>query len=230
MIRCTVCGTENDEWVLVCTSCKSYLQRKVDALNLFATIWILIESPRKAFKAIVLAQHKNYVLLLSSLLGFSLAFTVFWFKNVGTQVESLLTLLGLGILVGPPVGVAFVATLGIVIRRLAMVFGGRSTLRNTIAVVAYAGVPVVFTLVFVFPVELAVFGIDFFRTNPHPIVIKPVVYVILVGLDVLGFLWSWLLLIEGTISSNGLPRWKAALVTVLALLSIGIVALILLSL
>ena len=61
MITCSICGVQNDELAVLCSSCKSYLQSKVDSLNLFATIWQLIENPRAAFKKIVLARHKNYV-------------------------------------------------------------------------------------------------------------------------------------------------------------------------
>ncbi len=76
MIPCTVCGEANDDLATVCTKCHSYLQAKVDTIDLFPTIWGLIERPGPTMKKIVLARHKNYVFVLLMLLGVatSLAF------------------------------------------------------------------------------------------------------------------------------------------------------------
>ncbi len=221
MITCSVCGTRNDDLATLCISCKSYLQSKIDTLDLFSTIWGLIDSPKAIFKKIVLAQHKNYVLLLSSLFGISLAYTVFWYKNLGPLFSNALTLLGTGLLLGPPVGMAFVLCFSVVLNWVSGMFGGNATLRNTFAVVSYSSLPIIFTLVFVFPVELAMFGLDFFGNNPSPIVIKPIAYIILVGFDFLGFVWSWILLIEGSIVMNGISRMKAALVTLFMMIILG---------
>ena len=100
MIRCSVCGHENDDLSVVCVACKSFLQAKVDTLDLFQTAWILIVSPRRAFKRIVISRHKNYGVLLTSLLGIAIAFTVFWFKNLGGHFSSLIALLGAGLILG----------------------------------------------------------------------------------------------------------------------------------
>src|SRR6059036_2490374 len=108
MITCSVCGQQNNELAVLCTSCQSYLQSKVENLNLFETIWQLIESPRSAFKRIVLAKHKNYVFVLSSLLGISMAFAMFWLKNLGPQFTNLPTLIGSGGFLGVPLGLTFV--------------------------------------------------------------------------------------------------------------------------
>ena len=227
MITCPVCGKQNDDLARLCTSCKSFLQSKVDNLNLFSTVWGLIESPSTTFKRIVLSQHKNYVLLLSSLLGICLLYTIFWYKNLGYVFPNLLMLIGAGLVVGPPFGVIFAAGFSFVLLQIARMFGGRATFLNSLSVVAYAAVPLVFALIFVFPIELAAFGLDFFGRNPHPMVIKPVVYVLLIGMDALAFLLSWLLLIEGTIVANGLTRRKTGWATFLVMVLTGISAFVL---
>jgi hypothetical protein len=213
MIKCSICDTENDDFATVCTSCKSYIQSKVDTLNLFATMWQLMESPREAFRRIVLSHHKNYVILLSCLVGTALAYAIFWFKNLGPLFSNLLTLVGSGLLAGPLLGAGFALLASVVLLRTARIFGGRLNLKNTYAVVVYACFPVVLSLVFVFPVEIAIFGQDFFGKNPPPLVINPVVYIVLIGFDVLSVVWSWLLLIEGTRVANGFSRGKTILVS-----------------
>ena len=220
MITCSVCGTGNDDLAITCSSCKGFLQSKVDNLDLFRTFWGLMESPRAAFRQVVLSRHKNYILLLSSLLGMSLIYSLFWYKTLGSTFSNLLTLLGTGLLVGPPLGMLSVFLFSVVAVVLARVLGGKATMRNTFAVTSYASLPVVMSLICIFPLEMAIFGLDFFGKNPPPIVIKPVVYVALIGLDALAILGSWLLLVEGTRVANGFSRMRALLhtfiVTVLA--------------
>lgn len=222
MIQCTVCGTENDDLAVLCKNCKSYLQTKVDTLDLFNTIWMLVESPRRAMKRIVLARYKNYVFVLSALLGISLAYTVMWYRNLGKVFNDLFVILLGGLLAGPVAGILFVLLCSMVLAVCARMLGGKATVRNTRAVVAYSAVPIVFALVFVLPVEVAVFGLSFFDNNPSPLVLKPVEYVTLIGLDVLATLWSWVLLVEGIVVANGFTRLKSAMAGLVVLLLTGL--------
>lgn len=209
MIRCSVCGHENDDLAVICVSCKSYLQSKVDTLDLFQTFWALILSPRATFRRIVLSKHKNYVFLLSALFGMALAFTILWFKNLGHLFPNLIILLLTGTIAGPLIGIAFVFLFSAVMLALGRLLGGTASSRNTFGVVAYASAPIILTLIFVFPIEIAIFGLDFFGNNPSPLVIKPFVYVALIGFDVLAVVWAWFLLVEGAIVANGFTRARA---------------------
>jgi hypothetical protein len=227
MIACPVCGAQNDDFGMACVSCKSYLQSKVVNLNLFETVWWLIQSPRSAFRKIVLAQHKNYGFLLSSMLGISLVYTIFWFKNLGGLFPNVIALTGAGLLVGPPLGLLFVLLLSFTTVALARMFGGKATLRTMFAVIAYAAMPIALSLVVVFPLEVAVFGIYFFGSNPPPVVINPIAYIGLLAFDSVACLWSWILLLEGTIVANGFSRATSLFVILSGVILTGVCALIL---
>jgi hypothetical protein len=207
----------------VCSHCKGYLQGRVDALNLFETLWGLVESPRRTFRRILLARHKNYVFLLSSLFGMALVYAILWVRHLGNVFPDPAVLAGAGLLLGPPVGVAAIALLAgawtLVLRRA----GGKVGYRNVHAVTAYATMPVVCSLLILFPAELAVFGFDIFRTNPHPMIINPSAYLTLVGLDVLAVGWSWVLMVEGIIAAGGFTRIRAVVVALIVLLLCGAV-------
>jgi hypothetical protein len=218
MITCSVCGQRNDDLAVLCVSCRSYLQSKVDNLNLFETVWQLIENPGAAFKKIVLARHKNYVFVLSSLLGVSSTFALFWLINLGNRFENLLILTGAGGLLGIPLGIAFVLVVGFVVSNAISLLGGRASQKDSRAVVAYAGMPIVLSLVAIFPLEVAIFGIDFFGTNPPPLVINPFAYMGLLGFDALATLWSVLLLYKGVTVLSGFRKIKALAATVIAAL------------
>jgi len=217
MIACTVCGTQNDEFAVVCVSCKSFLQMKVDNLNLFETLWSLMETPRIAFRRIALARHKNYVILLSCLLGVAIVYSVIWFKSLGTRFPDFGMLVGTGLVAGPFVGVLFTYLFSLLLHTVGRVLGGKGTYRNVRAAAVYASAPIVYSLVIVFPIEIALFGPYFFTGNPPPLVINPVAYIALLGFDGAAVLWSLALLIEGAVVVNGFSRKRAAMLAAIML-------------
>lgn len=214
MITCPVCATPNSDLATTCISCKGYLQTRIDTLDLFSTIWGLIESPRRTMKRVVLSQHKNYVIILSGLAGIALTYGLVWLRKTGNTDDSAMVLF-VPIIVGPLLGVASVVLLDIVLIVLGTLFGSRASFRNGFAMLSYASVPIILTLIAVLPVKLAVFGKDFFGTNPHPVVIHPVPYVTLVGLDLLSIAWTTFLLVTGTGVLFGFSRGKSVLVGLL---------------
>ena len=224
MIACTVCGTQNDEFAVICVSCKGFLQTKVDNLNLFETLWSLMETPGAAFRRIALSRHKNYVVFLSCLLGMAIVYSVIWFKTLGSRFPDFALLVGSGVILGPFVGVLFTLVFSFLVHRVGRILGGTGSFRNVRAATVYAFVPIVYSLVLVFPIEIAIFGTYFFSDNPPPLVINPAAYIVLLGLDGAALVWSLLLLIEGTVVVNGFTRGKAAVVAavMLALSSLAV--------
>ncbi len=221
MITCSVCGQQNDDLSALCSACRGFLQGKVENIDLFQTIWQLIETPGAAFKKIVLARHKNYAYVLSALLGISLALGIFWLKKLAPMFTNLLTLVGSGGLVGIPLGLVFVLILSIVVAITVRLFGGKASVKNAFAIISYASVPIVLSLVFVFPLEIAIFGVDFFGTNPPPMLLNPAVYMALLGFDTFAVGWTFLLLFRGLSVLTGFRTVKCAVVTLLVLLVPG---------
>lgn len=227
MLKCPVCGAENSDLDVVCTSCKSFIQAKVDTLDLFSTVWGLLEQPRRTFRRIALAKSKNYVILLSAAFGVVIVYLYLWHWHLAVQIPSLVTLLGIGLLAGPPLGNLFVALCAVVIGLILRTRGINLKLRNTRAILAYACVPLVASLLLVMPLEIAIFGSYFFDNNPPPIVINPVAYIGLIGLDALAGLWSVVLLTLGLRSAAG-ASWvwsiiaSAVVVGAVAVLVLGL--------
>lgn len=210
---CPVCGTENDDFAIVCTSCKGYIQAKVDTLDLFHTIWGLMESPSATFRRIALAGTKNYVVLLTLAFGIALAYGLLWHGNYGVREPQLATILGMGLLAGPFLGMITFVFLSRVIRAVTPLGGRKVPARNAFALLAYSAVPVVMSLVIVFPIEIAVFGIYLFDVNPPPLVLNPLAYIVLVGLDGIAAVWSAVLLVIGIRVMAGCKTWFAMLLS-----------------
>ena len=211
MTTCPVCGAANEELAVVCTSCKGFMRAKVDTLDLFHTMWGLFEAPTATFRRIALSRIKNYTIPLSCCLGIAIAFMLFWNANLGVAIPQLTTLIGLGILTGPFLGLAVVTLLALWAKWLLRRMDRKIAFRNAFAVLAYAAVPVVISLVIVFPLEIAVFGIYFFDKNPPPIVLNPVAFIILVGIDAIAAGWSVVLSGIGMRALAGLSRLRSGI-------------------
>ena len=223
MITCKVCNASNDEFATVCSHCKSYIQNRITNLDFFETVWNVIESPRKAFHDITLAEHKNYTFLLFSLFGVALSFTGCWYFRLGTRFETLLDLLAemsvIGIGMGLFSGVLFTLIFEIVVRLV----GGRGALRNSMGTLAYATTPVSLSLVLILPIELLTFGMYLFTSNPNPYAIKPGLFVALVSFDSIMGLWAFGLSIVGSAVSKQISLGKSFIsMLTTTVLSLGI--------
>jgi hypothetical protein len=218
MITCTVCGEANEELAIVCTKCHSYLQAKVDTIDLFPAIWGLIERPASTFRKIVLAKHKNYVFSLLMLVGVAMCLAASSYLQLGRRFP-FGAVIGVAVCGGPLVGILFGLVATVVAKFVGRLLGGKGNARNLRAVLAYGAVPVIFLLVIVFPVEFGIFGKYLFDQNPPPSVLEPTIYTVLFVLNCLGLAWSVLLYGTGCAIAGSTPWWKgmvpAALVAAL---------------
>lgn len=197
MIVCPVCRHSNDSFSVKCSACGSFIQDRVPNLDFFAQIWLIIESPEEAFKRIIIAEHKNFVLFLSLFLGIASSFTLFWAKNSGDSFDNLFPLLlfatGIGICIGIPV---FFFLTGMVFG-LSKLLKGSGSFNETYGVIGWSLVPVMLSVVFILPLELGTLGLFLFSSNPSAYEVKPVVTSVLVGMDAAVVLWSILLAAKG---------------------------------
>jgi hypothetical protein len=221
MLTCTVCGEQNEDLAVTCRNCHSFLQNRVDAIDLFSTLWGLIEHPRATFRKIVISRHKNYVLFLCVAFGVYLGFLLLSYLKVGSRIENLGSLFGIALVGGPIGGIIVVGLAAVVSTVVGRALGGKGTVRNLRSVSAYASFPIACALVFVFPVKFGVFGKYLFDPNPAPAVINPTVHFALLGFDVVAVCWAGVLLSVGIAVAHSFAWWKGALTTVVVLALVG---------
>jgi Yip1 domain len=218
MITCPVCGYQNDELTIVCGKCGGYVQDRVPNVDFFSTWWMIIESPAKAFKKISIAEHKNYVLFLTVFLGIAYSFGLLWIRNAGEQFDNLIHLLLLGVVMGLVISVPLGVSMAGVLHTILHFAGGRAGWRNTYAVFGWALAPLVISVVFILPIELASLGLVLFSVNPSPMQIKPFVYGPLTFLEGATVVWALILASFGFRLVHKL-RFMTALVIVLLVFS-----------
>lgn len=184
LTKCQVCGADNLDLVVRCTSCGSILQDSVRTLDLFATIFNIWRYPGSTLRKIVLATHRNYSLLLAALEGIGLSFlTLYIVKAADIYSINFTRLLAAGIVLGVVVflpGIYFFCGLSYLtlrVRRTGASFKGYAS------GIIYSLHPVAIGAVLLIPMEVAVFGSFLFSNNPPPQVINPVSFYFLAFLD-----------------------------------------------
>lgn len=197
MINCPVCHTDNDNLNVICKSCGGYLQTKINNINLFETLWGLIENPSKTFKNIAIANTKNYIIFLSSFIGISITFLLFGFDKSADTIDSIQPLFIYGFLGGIPLGIFLILILSTVTFLVTRLFKQRTSLKRLTAVIVYSAIPFVYDLIFLLPLKLLTFGVNYFKSNPSLTLINPTVHYIILSIEGLLFVWFLYLFVSG---------------------------------
>jgi hypothetical protein len=188
--RCPVCGTDNPPLNITCSSCGGYIRDRIASLHLFQTLGMLIETPATAMQRIIVAQQKNYSIVLQMMFGLAYTAFVFWYANIGLLINDLQIILLLILILGPLTGIIIVSVLAIFISLGVRLRHTRVDVRDMRAVLSYATFPIIMSVVFIFPVEVGVFGMYLFTETPSPFSINPLVYMLFLGLDGVLIIWS----------------------------------------
>ncbi len=223
MIECPVCKTQNSSLAIVCVQCHGFLQTRVQTLDFFETIWQMTESPAIAMKRIILSEQKNYIHLLAGFFGIGIFTVWLWAVRGGWMFENLQWVILALILIGPLVGIAFLYLLSWMTGVGGSLLHGRASFRNTKVVVGYALFPVALASFFLVPLELGLFGMYLFTSNPPIEVVKPSAAYVLYALNGLACLWSLYLYVTGT---EILFEWKKIQSVVLAIVCFALVCLL----
>jgi len=182
-------------------------------------IWLIIESPSAAFKKVIIAEHKNFVLFFSLFLGISAAFTLMWSKQSGNSFDNLFPLLLFGTAVGIVICIPLFYCLAFVFHAVISLFKHKAEFKVTYGIVGWSLVPIMLSTVFILPFELSTLGLLLFSSNPSAYEVKPVVTIVLVGLDGLMVLWSMML---ASLGISIAYRFKFIVSMIIVLLVFGV--------
>lgn len=192
--KCSNCGEENLLYDKNCKKCKHYLRASVINVDLWKTTWLLFENPKKAIQNLIMAEHKNFSIFL--LFFLSLKFFTF---SVLIQSAFSITLpyteyftynLIIGTLIFASIILFFTFLLSKILK-----YSKKVRFKDNYTIIVYSFIPIVFSLFILSPVEYGLFGKHWFLYNPSPFLIKSTLAYIIMGLEVLMFGWSLLILI-----------------------------------
>ena len=194
IIKCENCGFENESFKMNCQNCNSILRERIVNIDLWSTIWKIIESPSKAFRNIIYAEHKNFLIITSLLLFFKVGLTSFFLHALFSNHIDYSNYLFLNVIGGIGAFAILILIVSIGLKYILKSFGISSRFKDNYSLLIYSHIPLLIALFFLFPVEYALFGKHWLSFNPSPFLVRPSAAFVLAGVEILLFIWSLILL------------------------------------
>ena len=191
---CSNCGEENLLYEKNCKMCKHYLRAAVVNIDLWKTIWLLFENPKKAIQNLIMAEHKNFsifLLFFVSLKFFTTSVIIQSAFNITLpNTEYFSANITIGTLIFLSILLVFTFILTKLFKKTKKV-----RFRDNFTILVYSFIPIVFSLFVLSPVEYGLFGKHWFLYNPSPFLIKSTLAYIILGLEILMLGWSLMILL-----------------------------------
>jgi hypothetical protein len=193
-IKCKKCNYLNPAYKNICSECKSYLRERVVNIDLWNTTQLIIEDPHKAFKQIIFSEHKNFIVFITFFIGMKNLLISRFLSVPELGINGVSTSFILSVILMIVITLILSSTFVFIQKVLYNKKGIVLRFRDIYAVNSYSFIPYLFGLAFIFPVELVVLGGDIFSNNPYSFEIKPIISYILIGIELITIIWSFILI------------------------------------
>ncbi len=195
-ISCSNCSAENPPYVYTCKNCNSFIRERVFNIDLWNVIGLLIESPKKAFELIVFSEHKNFISFLLIFIAIKLLVNTRFISLISLGTYNPTTSLYLSYLMVFGILVVYLILFSFCFTFINKLLHITTRFRDNFAVLTYSLLPNVFGIIFLFIIEIVVFGEYLFSINPTPFVIKGITAYLFVAAEVLLIFWSVILTLK----------------------------------
>ncbi len=202
-ITCKNCGTENNYYQLNCIQCGSLIRARIVNIDLWHIIWLVIDSPKKAFQKIIHAEHKNFIVLLGFLISVKIYFDAQFTSNIVFEKSPDITHLMIYLVASIIIFFILVILLSLLVKHLNTFLSIKTRFRDNLSVYIYSFIPLIIGLILLLPVEYALFGNHWLEFNPSPFVFKSGPAWTLAALEIALHLWSIILTIIATYVHSG---------------------------
>lgn len=193
-IICHNCNSENPYYALNCTECNFLLRDKIVNIELWNTITLLIESPLIAFHKITFSENKNFIYGILFFLGIKIWILSAWFGLIfSSEVNPIYYFYKL-------IFFSFITavfSILIPVSKLAVLLKLKKNnfrFKDIYSTTIYSFIPIVFSVLILFPLEVIVFGEYLFSLNPSPFEIKNLFAYIFIALETFILIWTYYLL------------------------------------
>ena len=200
VLVCNNCHTENPFYQYNCIKCNAFLRTKIANIDLWDTLWKLLESPVKTGEQIIHAEHKNFVVIILILAGLKIGLSLLVFANAVLLFDNEISNPWIFIITASLYFVIFLLVVSFLITFFNNMFGLKNRFRDNVALYSYSFLPIVLTLIVLTPIEIAIYGIYWFTFNPSPLMFKPITTYVLLFIECLFIIWSFVLIITSTYS------------------------------
>lgn len=198
--KCKKCNHINPAYKNICSECKSYLRERVVNIDLWNTIQQIIETPAQAFKQIIFAEHKNFIIFITFFIAVKNLVIIRYLSVPDLGLNGVTSPFVLSLTLTAVLTFLLLGTFAFIQIKI---FNRRNVnlrFKDIYAINVYSFIPYIFGLVFIFPVELIVLGGDIFSNNPYSFEIKPLITYILIAFELITILWSFFLIFKSLLT------------------------------
>lgn len=195
IIVCNNCHEENPFYEKTCWKCHSYLRDKVYNIDLWKAISRITESPREAFKAIILSEHKNFIVPVIIFAAIKFLLDSFFLSFIDKSLTSEYKNIFIGFLVVLGLTTLILAAFSFLLKVFTASTEAKTRFKDNLAILTYSFIPHTIGLCILFPIEVVVFGSYLFSVNPSPFIIKETLAYVMAGFEILLVLWGLFLAI-----------------------------------
>jgi len=189
----------------------------------------ILVRPRRTMRAIIDSNPRRLVLVLAALSGFGSALDNASTSSIGDGNNiPVVAIVALSAVAGSLGGILTLYVGGFVMKWAGRPLGGRATQVEVRAALAWSTVPLIWALPLWIP-ELALAGREMFTTATPILAASPlraVLLVLVVLLEVVLGIWSFVLFLKCLGEVHGFSAWKSLAAVLLSVLAIVLVALI----
>lgn len=194
-LTCSSCNSSNPLYAYTCSNCNAFLRARISNIDFWSVLAKLIESPVKAAEIIIQSDHKNFISLILFLSGIKFVMNL-WILNNAFSIDENISNNFIGsIFTGFlffVVGLVIMALLFTVVMRHLKI---KTRFKDNLALYTYSFLPFIATLLVLSPVQIALFGFYWFTFNPSPIIIKELASYVIIFIEGLFTIWSFVILV-----------------------------------
>jgi hypothetical protein len=207
--KCKNCNHINPVYTHICENCRSYLRERVVNIDLWKTIQFIIEDPIKAFTQIIFSEHKNFIFFITFFIAIKNLIFARFLSVPELGLNGVTSSFFVSLILSILISIIVFSINSLLLKSIYKKKNFRLRFKDIYALSTYTFIPFLFSLFFIFPVELIVLGGDIFSNNPYSFLIKPTISYILIAIEFIMILWSFILtyksiMILGTKQSNSI--------------------------
>lgn len=191
--KCKKCNHFNPAYTHICENCRSYLRERVVNIDLWKTILFIIEEPNKAFTQIIYSEHKNFIFFITFFISIKNLIFARFLSVPELGLNGVTSSFFISLILSILISLIVISANSFLLK---LVFQKNNYLlrfKDIYALNTYSFTPFLFSLFLIFPVELIVLGGDIFSNNPYSFQIKPTISYLLIALESIMILWSYIL-------------------------------------
>jgi hypothetical protein len=190
IIICQSCSTANPSFEYICKKCNSFIRSRVYNIDLWKIIGLLVEKPKQAFEDIVYSEHKNFITFIILFVAAKLLVDIRFISMLTVGEYQTTTKLFFTYLIVLGIISAFLLLYSFILKFVLRASDIETRFRDNLAVLIYSFIPHIFGIIFLFVLEVVVFGEYLFSVNPTPFIVKGLIAYLFLGAEVLIILWS----------------------------------------